>query len=174
MLLARLACCSCCWTNFSTRRSPASCMQSNPVWRIYNGMFRLSFPLSPVFSPCRIEKTKQIPPYDSTRGRKCSYFRVENPPPSSSSSSSAIRRPGDETARQSGGADATGKHGDGDGDDHWHTRRERSPGADDKNIEATAVATTRRNNKRVILREIPEPPGLPRWSRYYGPTVTPR
>ncbi|CAM9752503.1 unnamed protein product [Pylaiella littoralis] len=94
-----------------------------------------------------------IPPYDNARGRKCSYFRAETP-------SSAFRPAGVETARNAGGAENAGSNDD-DGDVE-------NPGADQNE-----VVTSKRKN-RVMLREILEPAGLPRWSRYHGPSVIPR
>ncbi|CAM9687396.1 unnamed protein product [Scytosiphon promiscuus] len=92
-----------------------------------------------------------IPPYDNTRGRKCSYFRVEPPAAARSGATSPGREVGAAAPAASSGA---GRGGEDD------------PKADD------GTATTER--KRVILREVPEPQGLPRWSRYYGPPVNPR
>lgn len=67
---------------------------------------------------------RQIPPYDSNRGRNCTYYRVETPP-----------SPGDPPQR-----------------------RNDQQGEDD--------------TRRVVLQEIPEPQGLPRFTEYHGPVIT--
>ncbi|CAM9788902.1 unnamed protein product [Ectocarpus sp. 4 AP-2014] len=94
-----------------------------------------------------------IPPYDSSRGRKCSYFRAETPLTSRNGGTA-------EVAARTAGANDGGIEGE----------RERGPSANDKRAAAAAAAERRR--ERVVLREVPEPEGLPRWSRYYGPIVT--
>ncbi|CAN0084697.1 unnamed protein product [Ectocarpus sp. 12 AP-2014] len=91
-----------------------------------------------------------IPPYDSSRGRKCSYFRAETPLTSRNGGTVVV-------SARTAGADDGGVEGE----------REGGPIANDE----TAAAAERRR-ERVVLRQVPEPEGLPRWSRYYGPSVT--
>ncbi|CAM9917132.1 unnamed protein product [Ectocarpus sp. 6 AP-2014] len=93
-----------------------------------------------------------IPPYDSSRGRKCSYFRAETPLTSRNGGTAVV-------AARTAGADDGGVEGE----------REGGPSANDETVAATAAE---RRRERVVLREVPEPEGLPRWSRYYGPSVT--
>lgn len=117
---------------------------------------------SPLFSSCRPPPPAhhQIPPYDSSRGRSCSYFRVETAANTTATATPAAPQEEKDGAEgRSAGAGAGG--GDGGG----------GPGRD--SCGGTVAGTQQQQRERVILREIPEPPGLPRWSRYCGPNVTP-
>lgn len=47
-------------------------------------------------------------------------------------------------------------------------------GGDEDSASESGDDSDRADQKRVFLREIPEPEGLPHWCSYHGPAVSPR
>lgn len=100
----------------------------------------------------------QLPPYDVSQGRPCTYFRVEDPP----------------SLEPQGGEDSDGKGSkstlarDSRGEEARSGLRAWSRGFGGG---SACRDDGDKSGRRVILQEVPEPADLPHWCEYSGPTV---